>query len=134
VKARRVILRVVDGTFRVPRGPGQEDEREAVELCGALGMTEAIPGLERRAFGLKQHVADTCAYAATIALGRMGHERAKAELLRGLRSRKRSTREAAVVAVGRARLAEARPIVAGLTGNDADPGLIARSLEELGGH
>ncbi len=129
--ARALLLRVVDGTFRLPRGPAEEDEREAVELCGALGMREAIPALERRAFGLKHFVADTCAYSATIALARMGHPRARAELLRALRSRRRATREAAVVAVGRARMQEARPVVAGLTGNDADPELIACTLAQL---
>ena len=130
--AKRVLLAVADGTFRLPRGPAQEDEREAVELCGALGLVEAIPALERRAFGLKHFVADTCAYAATIALARLGHGRAKVEILRGLRSRWREQREASVVAVGRARLKEARPIVAGLTGNDVDPELVAHALEELG--
>ena len=130
--AKAVILRVVDGTFRLPRGPAEEDEREAVELAGALGMKEAIPALERRAFGLKRLVANTAAYSATIALARLGHPRARDELVRGLRSRRREKREAAVVAVGRARMKEARPIVAGMTSNDADPELIARALEALG--
>jgi len=130
-RAKGLLLRVVDGRFRVPRGPAEEDEREAVELTGALGMREAIPALERRAFGLLRRVKDTCAYAATIALARMGHPRARAELLRDLRASKRATCEAAVVAVGRARLAEARPIVASLTGHDADPELVARALALL---
>ncbi len=129
--ARRVIVRVVDGSFRLPRGPAQEDEREAVELAGALGLREAIPALERRAFGLRHFVADTCAYAATIALARLGHARARAELLQALRSRKREAREAAVVAVGRARMRDARPVVASLTAHDVDPELVARTLEEL---
>ena len=50
--------------------------------------------------------------------------------VRGLRSTRRATREASVVAVGRAKMLEARPIVAGLTG-DVDPDLVARALEEL---
>jgi HEAT repeat protein len=130
-RARGVILRVVSGTFRLPRGPAQEDEREAVELAGALGMREAIPALERRAFGLRHLIADTCAYAATIALARLGHARARGELIAGLRSRRREKCEAAIVAVGRARVTEARPIVAGLTANDASPELIATALEAL---
>jgi HEAT repeat protein len=130
-RAKRVILRVADGSIRLPRGPAEEDEREAVELCGAIDLTDAVPALERRAFGIKRLVADTCAYAATIALARMGHDRARSELLHALRSRRRATREAAVVAVGRARLQEARAIVAGLTG-DVDPELVARTLEQLG--
>jgi len=131
-RACDLLLRVVDGRFRLPSGPAREDEREAVELAGALGMTEAIPALERRAFGLKHLVADTCAYAATIALARMSHPRACAELLADLRSSRRATCEAAVVAVGRARLHAAKPIVAGLTAHDADPDFIARTLEQLG--
>jgi HEAT repeat protein len=130
-RARGVVLRVVDGRLPVPRGLAQEEEREAVELAGALGMREATPALERRAFGLKRRIADTCAYSATIALARLGHDRARDSLLRGLRSTRRSTREAAVVAVGRARLVEARPVVESLTAADADPALLARTLEEL---
>jgi HEAT repeat protein len=131
-EAKRVVLSVTDGTWKMPRGPSQEDEREAVELTGVLGMTEAIPALERRAFGLKRRLTDTCAYAATIALARLGHSRARQTLLRQLRSARRETREGAVVAVGRARMVEARAIVAGLTAHDASPEIIARTLAELG--
>jgi HEAT repeat protein len=127
--ARREIVRVVEG--RGPR-PATEDEREAVELAGALGLSETVPALERRAFGVRRFVADTCSYAATIALARMGHARARAELLRQLRSPRRGLREAAVVAVGRARMKEARAIVAALAGS-ADPELIAQALEDLDG-
>jgi len=130
-RAQEVIVRVVEGTFRLPSGPAREDEREAVELAGTLDLRDAIPALERRAFGLKHLVADTCSYAATIALARMGHVRARAELTVGLRSSKRAKCEAAVVAIGRARVREALSIVAGLTANDADPDLIARTLEQL---
>ncbi len=132
-RARAMLLRVVDGTLPLPRGPAQEDEREVVELVGALGMKEAIPALERRAFGVRHFIADTCSYAATIALARLGHARAREDLLARLRSRRRATREAAVVAVGRAKMVEARPIVAALTGNDVDPELVVRALEDLGG-
>jgi HEAT repeat protein len=134
-RAEALLVRVVDRTLRLPGGTAraaQEDEREAVELTGVLGIRAAVPALEQRAFGLRHFVADTCAYSATIALARLGHERAKSEIMRGLRSRSRAKREAAVVAVGRARMVEARPVVAGLTGNDVDPELVARTLHELG--
>ncbi len=126
--ARREIVRVVRGEGA---RPALEDEREAVELAGALGLRVAIPALERRAFGVRRFVRDTCAYSATIALARLGHARARSELVRGLRSSRRATREASVVAVGRARVHEARSVVAGLTGNDVDPDLLARALEQL---
>ena len=54
----------------------REDEREAVEIAGTLEMHDLVPDLERRAFGLTRHLRDTCAFHATIALARLGHERA----------------------------------------------------------
>jgi HEAT repeat protein len=129
--ALAVIREVVEGTFRARGGPAKEDEREAVELAGVLGLKDAIPALERRAFGFTRHVRDTCAYHATIALARMGHPRAKDELLRDLDSARRATREAAVVAIGRAHLEEARPRLARLTREDVDPDLLAQALASL---
>jgi HEAT repeat protein len=129
--ARGVILDVVEGRVAVAKGLAQEDEREAVELAGALGLQEAIPALERRAFGLKRRLVDTCAYSATIALARLGHPRARADLMRGLRSARRATREAAVVAVGRARMKEALPLMEAFTASDVEPSLLRRALQDL---
>jgi len=99
-RAHPVLRRVVRGEIAVD----VEDEREAVELAGALGMRDLVPDLERRAFGLGRHLRETCAFHATIALARMGHERAIASIKRDLASRSDKRREAATVAAERARL------------------------------
>lgn len=112
---REVILDVV-AERRQP--PEIEDEQACVELSGELELREAIPYLERRTWGRRRVLrsifawgagdGSSCAWHARIALARLGHERARAEILAELGSWRRETREAAVVAVGRARLGEAR--------------------------
>ena len=77
-------------------------------------MREAIPDLERRVWGTRRALrtilswgagdAASCAWHARIALARMDHARARAEILDDLGSWRRETREAAVVAAGRARM------------------------------
>ncbi len=99
-RAKPMLRRIVTGALAVQR----EDEREAVELVGALDMRELMPDLERRAFGLTRHLRDTCAFHATIALARMGHARAVAAIKKDLESRDEKRREAASVAASRAHL------------------------------
>jgi HEAT repeat protein len=131
-EGRDVILRAIDQPTLRPRGPAREDENEAILVAGAVGMRDAVPALERRAWGLGRFVADTCAFSARIALARMGHARAIAEIGRDLGSRKRQTRDAAVVAAGRARLKSLSAVIADLGPDDADPDLVARALATLG--
>jgi HEAT repeat protein len=102
-RAKDVLRRVVRGELPAQR----EDEREAVELTGALDMRDVMGELERRAFGLTRHVRDTCAFHATIALARMGHPRAVAAIQSDMRSRSHKRREAATIAATRAKLASA---------------------------
>jgi len=130
-EGRDLILKVVGGAGPRPEGPAREDENEAILVAGALGMTEAIPALERRAWGLARFVSDTCVWSAKTALARMGHARAVSEITRDLGSSKRSTRDAAVVAAGRARLRVARSAILALGPEDADPELVTRALEDL---
>ena len=131
---KSVILRVARGGKLGVHGPDKEDEREAVELAGAIGLREAIPDLERRAWGLGSLVRDTCAWHAKIALARMGHPRAAAEILRDLESSRAETRGAAVVASGKARLAEARAKLEAIrSGDGIDPQLVADALARLNG-
>jgi HEAT repeat protein len=99
-RAKPLLRRVVRGEVDVQR----EDEREAVEITGALGMRDLVPDLERRAFGLVRHVRDTCAFHATIALARMGNERAVASIKKALGSRSEKRREAASIAASRAHI------------------------------
>src|SRR6185369_7599740 len=103
-----VLLDVVDARVRTPE---PEDEAAAVELCGELGVSAAVPGLERRAFGLARIARETFAWQARVALARLGHARAKKEILGDLAAWSLHRRTLAVAAAGRARLVEARSIL-----------------------
>jgi HEAT repeat protein len=126
---RSLIFDVVAG--RAARRPDPEDEQEAVELAGALGMSEATAHLERRAWGFGRFVKRTCAWQARVALARMGHGRASAEIFNELRSGKRETRLSAVVAAGRARLVEARATLERFGPDDADVEVVRDALALL---
>ena len=128
-EATEVLLRVARGDLR---GIATEDEEAALELAGELPLKEAEPHLERRAWGLGRVLrGGGDAWHAKIALARMGHERARGEILRDLASWRRVAREAAVVAAGRARLTEAREAIVALGEGRADPQLVAEALARL---
>ncbi len=99
-RGKPLLRRVVRAEIPVQR----EDEREAVELVGTLGMRDLIPDLEKRAFGIARHVRDTCSFHALIALASMGHEGAVARIRKDLSSKNEKKREAAAVAASRAHL------------------------------
>lgn len=128
-----LLLRVVRGEKIRDQAPDKEDERAAVELVGELGLTEAKPHLERRAWGVMRFVKDTCPFHARIALARMGHPRAIAEIMNDLEATKPDVLGAAVVAAGRARLAQARPLIERLTKVAVDAELVKEALSRLGG-
>lgn len=111
-----------------------EDEAAVVELLGELGVTEAVPHLERRAFAILGLGDGRFAWQALVSLARMGHVRAKGRILRDLRSWSRDRRTLAVAAAGRARLAEARPLVEAMLGDEAraDGSTVATALDQLG--
>ncbi len=104
-RAKPKLLEVALGKVR---GLGAEEEHGALEACGEIGLEEAIPALERRAYGLARLVTDTGASAAKVALAALGHARAAEELLAGLTTTKATRRDQAIVGVGRARLLAAR--------------------------
>ncbi len=122
---RKLIESVILGSVRVQK----EDEREAVEIAGELEMRDLQKELERRAWGLGSKVRDTCAFHAKIALARMRHPRATSEIEADLRSSRRETRDAAVVAAGRAKMRELKAAIEKIEDVDAD--LRAAALEEL---
>lgn len=126
-----LVLRVVKGERIKGQAPAKEDEQAAVELAGQLGLKEAVPFLEKRAWGFSSWVSDTSSFHAKIALARMGNERAKKEILKDLESGKREVIEAAVVAAGRARLGDAKPIIERLSAAACDPDLVKEALENL---
>jgi HEAT repeat protein len=137
-RGRRIVLDVVAETRSTPE---IEDEQACVELSGVLTMREAVVHLERRAWGRRRVLRTvlswgagdraSCAWHARIALARMGHDRARAEILGDLSSRRRETREAAVVAIGRARIREARTTIEALGGGAVDPSLVREALVRL---
>ena len=113
------------------RGVSTEEEHGALEACGELGLTAAIPALERRAYGLARLVSDTGALSAKVALAALGHERAVSELLGDLSSSKASRRDKAIMAAGRARLRAAIPALEALAERDATRTLAREALERL---
>ncbi len=138
-RGRQVVLDVVAEKMHTPE---VEDEQACVELSGELGMREAIPALEKRAWGARRVVRTlvswgagdraSCAWHARIALARLGHERARAEILADLRSWRREVREAAVVAAGRAHLREAQGTLRELNaGGTVDAALVREALVRL---
>jgi hypothetical protein len=113
--------------------PEKEEERAAVELAGELGLTDLTTDLERRVWGLSRLLRDTCSFHAKIALAHMNHPRARAEILRDLTSSRRTDRQAAVVAAGRARLGDARATLETMTEAAASPELVRDALARMDG-
>jgi HEAT repeat protein len=85
-----------------------DDEQAAIELCADLGLNDARPGLRRRAFGGALGARSALAFQARVALARLGDERARRHILRGLSSWSRNVRAQSVAAAGLARLEAAR--------------------------
>jgi HEAT repeat protein len=110
-----------------------EDEQAAVELAGALRLEAARPGLTRRAFGWFGLATGRTGIPATVALARCGDERAIRAILRGLSAWTAEARTLAVVAAGRARIADARPALVALQHDPrrADPAAVADALRRL---
>lgn len=130
-KGHALLLRVA--RYEAKPMPNKEDEEAAVEVCGEIQLRAAIPALEKRAWGLRGLLRDTSAFHAKIALARMGHARARAEILNDLTARRVAVASAAAVAAGRARIVDALSILKQMSSTAADPALVAeaiRSLEE----
>lgn len=84
-----------------------EDEQAAIELCAERALSEAMPGLERRAFPGWSFSPSPARFSALAALAALHHPRARRELLRGLGAWTRDARTSAVAQVQRAGLVEA---------------------------
>jgi hypothetical protein len=111
-----------------------EDEIIAIELCGELRLSQATPGLERRAFGWLG-ARTPVSWHARVALAELGHARAKSAILRGLSAWSRDARTLAVAAAGRARLAEAREILQRMVDapERAEPHAVSEALAAING-
>jgi HEAT repeat protein len=123
---------LADALNGAPRPIHAEDEQEAIELCGTLGIEPARPGLERRAWGLRRDPSQ--AWHARVALARMGDARARQAIVRGLAAWTRDARTMAVAAAARAHLTEARDAIARMRGDAdrADPDAVEHALSVLG--
>ena len=127
--------RVVDALNRRRSFPQAEDEQAAIELCAELGLDAARPGLLGRAFGGALRNGSALAFQARVALARLGDERARRYILRGLSSFRRSVRVQCVAAAGLARLEAARPRLLELrrTTRDADQQSVTEALLAIDG-
>ena len=128
VRGRALLAEVVKGTLRTPE---TEDEQAAIEAVGRLGMSELAGDLERRAWGLFRFAKETHPWHAKIALAALGHVRATTELFADLASTRREVREAAVVALGRARVAASRDRIVALPNGSIDETLRTEALAHL---
>jgi HEAT repeat protein len=126
---RSRLIEVVNDRRRIPHA---EDESIAVELCGELKLSEATPGLERRAFGVLGG-RTPASWHARVALAELGHPRAKSVILRGLSAWSRDARTLAVAAAGRARLQEARELLQSMAGSPerAEPDAVSEALDAI---
>lgn len=129
-RGKAKLLAVAQGSLRGKLGI--EEEQGAIEACGEAKLTQAIPALERRAFGITRFFRDNSVMHAKVALAAMGHERARAELLADLEASKPHVRDRAIVAVGRARLEAARVSLEKLARNEATRELAQEALARLG--
>lgn len=102
---------LVEALNRGQKLPAPEDEQTVIELAGELGLAGAIPGLRRHAWGRFGLVPGRFFWQARVVLARLGDEKARSSILRGLRDGNRDARIVAVAAAGRARLAAATPIL-----------------------
>jgi HEAT repeat protein len=125
--------RVVDALNRRRSFPQAEDEQAAIELCAELGLHAARPGLYGRAFGGVLGGGSALAFQARVALARLGDERARRHILRGLSSFRRSVRVQSIAAAGLARLEAARPRLLELrsVAREADRQSVADALQAL---
>jgi HEAT repeat protein len=123
------VVEVVNAKRRIQH---PEDEAIAVELCGQLKLVAAIPGLERRAFGVLGG-RTPASWHARVALAELGHDRAKSVIMRGLSAWSRDARTLAVAAVGRAKLREARALLLGMADapHRAEPDAVRDALAAL---
>jgi hypothetical protein len=128
--ARELIVRAVNERRRFSH---LDDEQSAIELCAELQLEAARPGLVARAFGGALRGVSPVAFQARVALARLGDERARAQIIRGLSAWSRAGRSEAVAAAGQARLEAARPRLLAMRNDErqADVSSVAEALLAL---
>lgn len=112
-----------------------EDEQEAIDIAGELGLEQARAGLERRAFGWLGLSRDPFAWQARVALAKMGHDRAVASILADLKGWTWETRTLAAAAAGASRLKAARAALLAMLDDEtrANPDTVRDALRQIDG-
>jgi HEAT repeat protein len=110
-----------------------EDEAAAIELCGDLGLREAIVGLALRAWQARLFHRDPLAWQARVALAQLADPRATAWIEGELGAWNRQRRTLAVAAAGRAKLLTVRPIIEAMRGRPAraDQHAVEQALAQM---
>jgi HEAT repeat protein len=100
---------LLDVVATAPEGIEPDDEGAAVEAVGDLCLAAALPALRTRAFGVSRFVRERFSFLALVSLAKLGDAQAQAKIIADLDAWSREKRGLAVLAVGRARVAAARP-------------------------
>lgn len=129
-RARELVVGALNGRRAFSQ---LEDEQAAIEMCADLQLEAALPGLKARAFGGLFGGQSPLAFQARVALARLGDERAREQIIRGLSSLRRTVRAQSVAAAGQARLAAARPRLLEMRQDEtlADLASVVEALEAL---
>ncbi len=133
-KTKAVAQVLVKAATRALRTDQADDEATAIELCGRLGLEQAVPELHRRAFGtLLGWSTDAFAWQARVALAALGHPRAVRWVERELRSWNRERRSLAVAAAGQGGVVAARKSIEAMRGQPerADQNAVKQALAAL---
>jgi hypothetical protein len=127
---KTVLIDMIDGRVRAASG---EDVQAAIDAAVALKLEAAHRALVFRAFGIFGVRSDVIAWHACVALARLGDERARAAILKGLGAWTHQARTFAVVAAGQARIAEARSQLEAFRGDArrAAPEAVEEALRAL---
>lgn len=130
VGAARVLIELIDGRIRSASG---EDVQAAIDAAVALKLDAAHRSLVFRAFGIFGVRSDPIAWHACVALARLGDERARAAILKGLDAWTHQARTFAVVAAGQADITEARSRIEAFRGDPrrAAPEAVEEALRVL---
>jgi hypothetical protein len=125
-----VLVDLIDGRVRAASA---EEVQAAIDAAVLLKLEPARRALVFRAFGIFGVRSDPIAWHACVALAKLGDERARAAILKGLDAWTHQARTFAVVAAGEAGIAEARSQIETFRGDprSAAPEAVEAALRAL---
>lgn len=124
-RARGVVLDVVTGALKTRE---RDDFAHALEIALDVVGEPARAHLEKRAHGFSLFP-DGSALPAQVALAKHGEARSRDKILKGLAAKSPERRLPYVIAAGRARVREARELVAGM--EDLPEDVVEDALREM---